>query len=161
MPNNVELIQQAFGEFGKGNFQAVADKCTEDVAWGSYENPAVPFAGMFKGKDGVLKFFRLLSENVDFQEFTPREFYEQGDTVIVRGLHAVKVKKTGRSYRHEWAFFFKVRDSKVSYFFSFVDTRDQAQAFAAPSGGESQRRYERTGESIPESVQAGTSRRPK
>ncbi len=161
MPNNVELVQQAFGEFGKGNFQAIVDRCTEDVVWGSYDNPGVPHAGTFKGKEGVSKFFNVLRDNVEFAEFTPREFYSQGDTVIVRGYHEARVKKTGRNFRHDWAMIFKIRDSKVASFFCYVDTRDQAQAFAAPSGGESQRRYERPGESIPESAQAGTSRRSK
>ncbi len=161
MQNNVELIQQAFGEFGKGNYQAIADRCTDDVVWGSYDNPGVPAAGTFKGKDGVLKHFKVLNESVDLTDFTPREFYGQGDTVIVRGHQAGKVKKTGRTFGHEWAMFFKMRESKVASFFIFVDSRDQAQAFGAPAEAGKERRYERPGESIPESAQASAPRRSK
>ena len=159
MQSNVELIQQAFDEFGKRNFQAVADRCTNDVVWGSFDNPAVPFAGIYKGRDGVLKFFKALNEHVDYARFEPQEFYAQGDTVVVRGYHSAKAKDTGKTFGHEWAMFFKIRDAKVASYFCFVDTRDQAQAFEAPQSGQPEHRFERPGESIPEPAKAGAPRR--
>jgi uncharacterized protein len=129
MESNVQVVKKGFEDFMKGNTSAIVNICTDDVTWGSYENPNVPAAGPFKGKKGVQQFFSALGENIDFTDFSPREFYEQGDTVFVLGHHAGKVKKTGRTFSHDWAMVFKIRDTKINYFFSFVDTRDQAQAF--------------------------------
>lgn len=45
--NNVQIIQQAFDDFGKGTIQGILDVCTNDVVWSSAENPNVPIAGIF------------------------------------------------------------------------------------------------------------------
>lgn len=129
MESNVQVVQRGFENFMKGNTSAVVDICSDDVTWSSYEIPNVPTAGTFKGKKGVKEFFSKLADSVDYSDFTPREFYAQGDAVIVLGHHAGKVKKTGRTFSHDWAMVFKLQDSKIHSFFNFGDTRDFAQAF--------------------------------
>ncbi len=129
MESNVQVVQRGFENFMKGNPSAVVDICTDDVTWGSYDNPGVPLAGTFKGKDGVKRFFSLLGELIDFVSFTPREYYGHGDTVIVLGHQKGKVKKTGKTFDQDWAMVFKLRDAKISSFFNFTDTRQQAEAF--------------------------------
>jgi ketosteroid isomerase-like protein len=129
MESNVQAVQRAFDEFMTGNTSAVVDVCTDDVTWGSYPNPGVPLAGTFKGKDGVRQFFSGLAELIDYSAFIPREFIGEGDTVIVLGHHAGKVKKTGKTFDSEWAMVFKLRGSRISSFFSFIDTREQAETF--------------------------------
>ncbi len=145
MESNVKIVQKGFEDFMKGNTSAVVDMCADDVTWGSYENPAVPTAGTFKGKKGVKDFFTKLVEVVDYSDFTPHEFFGQGDTVVVLGHQAGKVKSTGKTFDHDWAMVFKLRDSKVYSFFSYVDSHQFAQAFqegfdvqrkeTIPSGG--------------------------
>ncbi|MEP6596374.1 MAG: nuclear transport factor 2 family protein [Ginsengibacter sp.] len=127
--NNVQIIQQAFDDFGKGNIQGILDVCTNDVVWSSAENPNVPIAGTFKGKDGVSKFFSAIAENVVYLRFEPREFFNDKDAVIVLGHHTGTVKKTGKTYDHEWCMIFKLRDGKIYNYYVFVDTRDQAESF--------------------------------
>ena len=39
---NVEIIEQAYVDFLAGKIAAVTDQCTDDVKWGSYDNPACP-----------------------------------------------------------------------------------------------------------------------
>ena len=127
--NNVQIIQQAYADFGSANIQGILDVCTDDVVWTGAENPNVPIAGTFKGKDGVMKFFNALAENVDYSSFEPKEFFSDKDVVIVLGNHAGKVKKTGKSFGHDWCMVFRLRDGKVYHYYVFVDTRDQAEAF--------------------------------
>ena len=129
MESNVQVVQKAFEEFMKGNTSAVVDICTDDVSWGSYENPGVPLAGIFKGKEGVRRFFSMLGELIDYTDFTPREFFGQGDAVVVLGHQAGKVKKTGKTFDHDWAMVFRLRGPKIYSFFEFNDTRLQAEAF--------------------------------
>jgi ketosteroid isomerase-like protein len=126
---NVEVIQQAFADFGSGNIQGILDACTNDTVWTGAENPTVPIAGTFKGKDEVMQFFSRLSEEVDYTSFEPKEFFSDKDAVIVLGHHAAKVKKTGKNYDHDWCMIFRLRDKKVYHYTVFVDTRDQAESF--------------------------------
>ena len=127
--NNVQVIQQAFADFGSGNIQGILDVCTNDIVWSTAENPGVPITGTFKGKDGVKNFFSTLAENVDYSSFEPKEFFSDKNAVIVLGHHSGKVKKTGKTFDHDWCMVFRLRDEKTYNYFAFVDTRDQAESF--------------------------------
>ena len=129
MESNLQVIQKGFQDFMKGNTSAIVDVCTDDVTWGGYESPGVPTAGTFKGKKGVKDFFSKLGETVDYTDFTPREYFGQGDTVVVLGHHAGKVKKTGKKFDHDWAMVFKLRDSKIYSFYNHTDSLQLAGAF--------------------------------
>jgi len=127
--NNVQIIQQSFADFGLGNIQGILDVCTDDVVWTGAENPSVPIAGTFKGKDGVMKFFSTLVENVDYSSFEPKEFFSDKEAVIVLGHHTGRVKKTGKTFDHDWCMVFRLRDGKMYHYYVFGDTRDQAESF--------------------------------
>ena len=127
--NKIQLVQQAYADFGSGNTQGILDICTDDVVWTGYENPGVPFASTFKGKEGVSEFFQQLAENVDYSAFEPKEFFSDNNAVVVLGRHAGTVKKTGKSYDHDWCMVFRFRDEKLYHYFVFVDTREQAESF--------------------------------
>jgi len=49
----------------------------------------------------VRKFFDGIVERLEFTEFSPAEFIVQGDTVVVFGSEAGKVKATGRAFCNE------------------------------------------------------------
>jgi uncharacterized protein len=129
MESNVQVVRKGFEDFTKGNTSAVVDVCTDDVSWGSYENPGVPLAGTHNGKEGVTRFFSMLGELIDYTDFTPREFFEQGGAVVVLGHQAGKVKKTGKTFDQDWAMVFRLRGAKIYSTFFFTDTRQQAEAF--------------------------------
>ena len=99
------------------------------MVWTGAENPNVPIAGTFKGKDGVMKFFSALAENIDYTAFEPKEFFSDKDVVIVLGHHAGKVKRTGKSFGHDWCMIFRLRGGEIYHYYVFVDTRDQAESF--------------------------------
>jgi len=127
--NNVQIIQHAFDDFGRGNIQGILDVCANDVVWSSAEHPNVPIAGTFKGKEGVGEFFNAIAGNIDYSRFEPREFFNDKDAVIVLGHHTGTVKKTGKTFDHDWCMIFKLRDGKVYSYLIFVNTRDQAESF--------------------------------
>lgn len=127
---NISIVQNAYAEFGKGNFQGVADACTDDIVWGSYENETVPYAGSYHGKKGVLDFFATLVGSATYTDFQTREFFGSGDHVFVKGYHAATVKATGKSFGHDFLMEFRLANGKVNSFFAYVDTKDQAQAFS-------------------------------
>ena len=131
---NVEIIQQAYADFAAGDIAAITEKCTDDVSWGSYENPDIPYAGMFYGKPGVMEFFSRIANTIDYTDFSPKEYFNDDarDAVFVRGYHAAKVKSTGKTFSHDWLMEFYSREGKMYSFFVFVDSHDQAKAFSSP-----------------------------
>jgi uncharacterized protein len=127
---NIATVQSAYADFAKGDIHAVANACTEDIVWGSYDNSTVPYAGNFHGKKGVVDFFTILGASIDYLEFQPKEFFGSADRVFVKGYQKGKVKSNGRIFGHDFLMEFQLRDGKVSSFFAWVDTRNQAEAFA-------------------------------
>ena len=70
---------------------------TLDVEWisGGSKNEN-PVFGAYKGRSGVEQFFGIVADTLNFSEFTPRDFFADGDKVIALGHYSAKMKKTGR-----------------------------------------------------------------
>lgn len=121
---NVQVVQQAYAAFGRGDVDGILDLCSDDIVWdpvvGASAN--VPQAGRKVGKAGVREFFRLLSESMTFQQFEPREFIAQGDRVVVVGHYAGTPNTTGKTMESDWVMLFRLENGKVSEFREFTDS---------------------------------------
>ena len=128
---NAEVVQGTYEAVGRGDIPALLDLLTDDVQW-TFQGPStIPFAGVRRGREGVAEFFSLVGENIEFQDFEPREFIAQGDTVVVLGFERSRIKPTGRTFEQEWAHVYKLRDGKVAEFLALEDTAAHAVAFDA------------------------------
>lgn len=105
------------------------DLLADDVTWTFHGPSAIPFAGTRHGREGVAEFFTLIGASLDFQEFEPREFISQGESVVVLGYEHSIVKPTGRELRQEWAHVYTVRDGKIATFRAFEDSAALTVAF--------------------------------
>src|SRR4051795_85118 len=97
---NTTIVQNAYAAFGRGDISALLGYMTEDIHWqpviGTLNH--VPFSGERKGKAAVAEFFRQGAESEDFQQFEPREFVAQGNTVVALGHYRAVTKKNGRTF---------------------------------------------------------------
>ena len=126
---NVQIVQEGFNHFGKGNIQGILDLCADDVIWDGFKNPDVPFSGTFYGKEGVQEFFKRLGESVTFTHFEPREFFSDGNNVFVTGHEEAQVKETGNTYSSDWCMHFRLQDNRFKHFFAYTDTYTETKAF--------------------------------
>jgi ketosteroid isomerase-like protein len=130
---NAEVVQETYEAVGRGDIPALLDLLTDDVKW-TFQGPSViPFAGTRRGREGVAEFFSLVGENLEFQEFEPREFVAQGDTVVVLGFERSLIKPTGHTFDQEWAHVYRLRDGRVAEFLALEDTAAHVAAFHATS----------------------------
>jgi ketosteroid isomerase-like protein len=127
---NLNVVKNAFDDFLRGNVAAVVNACTDDVEWGSYDNPATPYAKTYRGKSGVADFFATLAGAVDYQAFELKELHASGDRVFAKVYHKATVKSTARGFAHDFLMEFRLRDEKICNAFAYVDSRDQAAAFS-------------------------------
>jgi uncharacterized protein len=126
---NINTVKLAFDNFLKGDVPAILNACTDDIEWGSHNNPTVPYGRTYHGKAGAAEFFKTLSDSVNYTRFEPKEYYADRNKVFVEGYHEAKIKSTGKTFGHDFVMEFTIRDGKVSKFFAYVDTNDQARAF--------------------------------
>ena len=128
---NVDVIRRFYGAFGRGDIPAALDLLADDVEWTFRAPSVIPFAGTRRGRKGVGEFFSLVGETLEFQQFEPREFVAQGDTVVVLGFERNLIKPTGRTFEQEWAHVYALRDGKIVKHRGFEDTAAYVAALDA------------------------------
>ena len=128
---NAEVVQQSYAAFGRGDIPAVLRLLTDDVEWTLQGPSVIPWAGTHHGHEGVTEFFSLLGETLEFEQFEPREYVAQGDTVVVLGHEQSIVKPTGRGFEQEWAHAYTLRDGKIATGLFIEDTAAQVEALSA------------------------------
>ena len=127
--DNVQIIQQVYKDFGAGNVAAVLSFFDKDVEWVRPGEPDIPFSGIFKGIDGMGKFLSLVAQNVRIKEFYPKQFFSNGDNVVVIGEDTAEAISTGKSYTTHWVQVFTLKDQKIIHGRAFIDTLQVAKAF--------------------------------
>ncbi len=128
---NVGVVQQGYEALGRGDIPALLDLMADDVEWTLQGPSVIPWAGTRRGREGVAEFFSLLGETLEFEQFEPREFVAQGDTVVVLGYERSLVKPTGRTFEQEWAHVYTLKDGKIAKARFIEDTAAQVVAFDA------------------------------
>ena len=127
----VGVVQQGYEAVGRGDIPAVLDLLTEDVEWTLQGPSVIPFAGTFRGREGIVEFYSLVGETLEFEQFEPHKFVGQGDTVVVVGYERSLAKPTGRTFEQEWAHVYTLRDDKIATGRFFENTAAQVEAFSA------------------------------
>jgi ketosteroid isomerase-like protein len=127
---NVQLVQQVYEAFGRGDIAAIVARLCDDVEWETpFARDAVPIGGRWRGHEEVVQFYAKIGENLEFLQFEPREFIAQGDRVVVLGFSRIRVKPTGRTLESEWVMVWGLREGKVAKFREYADTAAALVAF--------------------------------
>ncbi len=127
---NVALVQSLYAAFGRGEIATIVAAMAADVSWDVVgRKKDYPIFGAWKGPQAVQEFFRLVGEQQEASEFSPRDFHVAGDMVFVLGHYAWKLRKTGRAVSADWIHAFTIKHGKVVAFREFTDTAQFAEAF--------------------------------
>ena len=125
---NVQIVENGFAAFGRGDIQGLLALFAEDSEWIS-PGEGLPLAGTHRGHAALADFFQKFSEAMEFSSFEPREFVADGDRVLVVGFDSGRVKATNRTFEKPWVKAFTVRNGKVTNVREYTDTLALAQAF--------------------------------
>jgi uncharacterized protein len=128
---NISTVKQIYADFGQGKFPAILERVNPDVEWINAGPFAVPYARRRRGLDEVNEFFSTLAATVDVQSFEPKEFFADGDRVVVLGAWSGRAKTTGKPFASDWTMAWTVKRGKVTSFRSYEDTHTIAAAFGA------------------------------
>ena len=127
---NIDVIQNLYAAFGRGDIDSIVASTTPDVVWGLDGRPQdFPFLGQHKGHAGVQQFFKVLAQVHDITSFTPREFYADGDKVFVIGRYSWTMKPSGRSGESDWLHVWTIHNGKIAAMRSLNDTALLAEAY--------------------------------
>lgn len=124
----LEVVQQAYQAFGRGDLDAILGLCAEPVDWRFIGAKGLPYTTTCTTRAEVGRWFASIPEVEDIQQFEPREFLEAGDHVTVLGWERTAARPGGKVFETDWVHVFTVRDGKVVRFFGMYDTEASAAA---------------------------------
>ena len=127
--DNLQIIQQMYKNFAEKNMEAVLGCFDKEVVWIRPGEPEIPFAGVFKGVEGLVKMFTIVAQTVKINVFNPKKFLVQDDLVAVIGDDQADVIATGKSYRSEWVYLYTLKDYKIIHVQVYIDPLEVAKAF--------------------------------
>ena len=127
---NKKLVESLYNAFGRGDIGYILDRVTNDVEWVTEGPQSIPYAGSFKGRAGVQKFFEKLS-SVEGGKVIAQELIAAEDYVVGLGRFAGTVKTTKKKIDSAIAHVFTIRSGKVSRWLGYADTARVVEAFSA------------------------------
>ena len=128
---SIELIQNLYAAFGRGDVPYILDACTDDVVWTQLGPDGMAYAGTFKGKAAVGQWFGHVAALDSIKEFEPREFFGGSDHCTVIGWERTADSKTGKEFSSDWIHHFQVKQGKVTRWIGAFDTDARARASRA------------------------------
>ena len=126
---SVDLVRSIFEAFGRGDIAHILATLTPDCAW--ICPGEAPYCGSYTGPEGAGEFLQKLSSTEQITLFEPREYFTNGDDVMVLGYEEGRSIATGKGATSHWAMLFRVRDGKVSRWQHHYDTAAYARAHQA------------------------------
>ncbi|GJM42049.1 MAG: hypothetical protein DHS20C20_23310 [Ardenticatenaceae bacterium] len=130
LDENVQVVQDLYAAFGRGDIPGLLGLLAEDVEWHFNGRPEdIPFGGRWQGHAEMMEFFRTVGETCEVLAFGPNEVIAMGDHVLSLGREHVRVRATGREFETDWAHLFTVQGGEVVRLREYYDTAVMAEAF--------------------------------
>jgi uncharacterized protein len=122
MPTPLEIVQQAYAAFGRGDIPALLESVANDVDWECVVPPSLPYSGRRCNHEQVAAFFAAIPQADDIRVFEPREFLAAGDSVTVLGWEESTAVESGKAFASEWVHIFTLKEGKVVRWRGFYNT---------------------------------------
>ena len=110
MSDNVAVVREFFATLERGDLPGVIEFVGEEIGWQSPVTrthlPEIPWSSIRRTRQEVAAFFKELGQNVKPESFELFKISAQDDRVVVEGKNRGTVRKTGRTYEHEWVMIF-------------------------------------------------------
>jgi ketosteroid isomerase-like protein len=131
MPTS-SLLDRWFAAVRSGDEATFRDICTADVVLFWNGDPAViPWAGEYKGPDGVAAFFKTLRHHIEYQHAALLEVIDGPDAALITLAGRWRVRDTDRIVEARAANILRYRDGRVAGYEVYNDTARFAAALAA------------------------------
>jgi ketosteroid isomerase-like protein len=129
---NVEIVRRMCEAYARRDWEVAADSLDPDIEWDASTYTSWPDSPTFRGKQGVLDFFRRFLGTWDKYEVTFEEFIDLGDVVVVIVTDSGIGKGSGVEVTRRFAQVWTIRDGKA---IAWTAYRDRESALAAAGAG--------------------------
>jgi uncharacterized protein len=129
---NVDTVLGIYDAFSRGDVEAILNQMDPQADL-QFEAPStIPWAGLWRGREGWAKFFQTVGENLDEIILTMEPVAAQGDNVVAAGRYQGRVKRTGNRIDSPLVHLWTIRNGMVVHCQEMTDTA--AEVAACTSG---------------------------
>jgi ketosteroid isomerase-like protein len=100
-----------------------------------YHGTQVMPAAKFKGKEGARMFFEFNINALEVVHFTPKQFVEDGNTLIILGEEHFISKEDGTHLQNKWVQVYTVREGLITQMEEFA-TSAKPEQYGGNAGGQ-------------------------
>lgn len=124
MGPNEAILRRAYDRFSEGDAEYIYEVFADDIVWKSAGNPEVlPFAGEWRGKDGVRDYFVKSRADWDIPVHKPIEFIVHDDHRFAVRVEVEAVnKRTGGRIKLEKLDLLTMENGKCTAYAELFDT---------------------------------------
>ncbi len=131
-PTPRDVVAELYRLFSAGRLEETFKLMDPDVVLIEPGDPdIIPWAGEFRGHDGLRRFYDGLGEGLSHIEIDPdslRLIPIGGNRVLALGTERGTAARTGRQYETRSAWIWTVRQGRISHLIAFHDTAAMAAA---------------------------------
>ncbi len=131
MERSIEPVRAVYECLERGDLDGAVASFADDCEIELMGPRSIPFAGTYRGGEGMREFLTKFTSSADILEFGPDEFHGADGFVTVIGHEHARSKATGREWNTRLIDTFEVRDGKIHKFLCGYDTASVADAFSA------------------------------
>jgi hypothetical protein len=117
------VVKDLYSAFERGDLDSIERLLSSDTVW-TFHGPEhlIPYAGVYKGPEGVRQFFAEVNATVDVRAIGQREFVQQANTIAVVGWERSVARETGGEFLANWLHLWEVRNGVIVRFEEFTDS---------------------------------------
>ena len=132
-PTNADRIQALYDAFAVGDVEAVLGSFTEDIVWNEAENFIYADGNPYEGRDAVATgVFQRVGDEWEYWNLADTKIYNvESDKVLAMGRYQAKNKATEKLLDAQFVHFFTFRDTLVSSFQQYADTKQTSEVVMA------------------------------
>ncbi len=111
---NFRLIEQLHrGESYSQNLLNSGLLTDETEWWAAGPSDILPWAGTVRGREAIARWFKVLNDTMEYDQFEPFERIAQGDTVIVLYHAHGRAKSTGQAFKSDIVRIYTMKVGKI------------------------------------------------
>src|SRR4051812_30314683 len=111
---HVQVVKQFYEAFNSGDIAAVFGMCDESIVL--HEPEGSPFAGEYRGSEGIQEFLGKLGGAFEDIRLDAEEFLDAGDRAVVVGHFRAKAAGSGDEVDVSYCEYVHSRDGKITEF---------------------------------------------
>ncbi len=125
-----DTVMEFMGAMGGGDMEKMISLMADDMVWMNEGDKSLPWIGPWEGKEAILGFLGVFSQNFQTTKWENTDQFAFGDTVAIFGnMNGITTKSGKEIGDFTFALRAKVRDGKVVLWNWFEDSYAVSQAY--------------------------------